>query len=112
MPQGYYTIEQWKPPKQGSPCEWVEIMHLPFGKLQTDAEHALQSLGKPGLYRLVQMQRVIWAEQDGNDLKMRKSHASSPDNLDDIRQLFERTNGRYAVEEAKEARRQQKIRSK
>jgi hypothetical protein len=112
MPQGYYTIEQWKPAKKGSPCEWVEIIHLPFGKSQTEAENALQSLGKPGLYRLVQMQRVIWAEQHGGRLKMRKSHASSPDSLDGIRQMFERTKGRYPVEEVKEARRQQKTRSK
>ena len=45
------------------------------------------------------------AEQDGDDLKLRKSHASSPDSLDGIRQMFERTTGRYPIEELKEARR-------
>ena len=57
MPQGYYAIEQWTQPKKGSPCEWVEIIHLPFGKSLTDAENALQNLGKPGLYRFVQNRR-------------------------------------------------------
>jgi hypothetical protein len=112
MPQGYYTIEQWKPPKKGLPSKWVEITHLPFGKSLTDAENALQNLGKPGLYRLVQMQRVIWAEQDDDDVKMRKSHAASPEGLDDIRHMFERTKGRYPIDEVKEARRKQKLRSK
>jgi hypothetical protein len=27
-------------------------------------------------------------EQEGNDLRMRKSHASSPESLDEIRQMF------------------------
>ena len=34
MPQGYYTIEQWKRPK------WVAVAVLPFGLTQTGAEDA------------------------------------------------------------------------
>jgi hypothetical protein len=112
MPQGYYTVERWVGAKKGSAGAWVEVLHLPFGRSLTDAEAAVKDLGTAGLYRIVQMQRVVWAEQDGDDLRLRKSHAGSPENLDEVRQMFERSKGRYPVEEVKEARRQQKLRSK
>jgi hypothetical protein len=112
MPQGYYTIEQWTRGKKGSAGAWVEVLHLLFGRSLTDAETAVKNLGTPGLYRVVQMQRVVWAEQEGDELRMRKSHAGSPENLDEVRQMFERSKGRYPVEEVKEARRRQKRRSK
>src|SRR5437867_2633087 len=102
MPQGYYTIEQWKRPA------WVVALVLPFGTSLTAAEQALQRLGKPGFYRLVQTQRVIWAERDGSRLRLRKSHASSPQNLEQMQEIFDRTDGRYPVEEAKAARRKAK----
>src|SRR3954469_14685216 len=111
MPQGYYTIEQWVGAKKGSAGAWVEVLHLPFGRSLTDAETAVKNLGTAGLYRIVQMQRVVWAEQEGDELRMRKSHAGSPENLDGVRQMFERSKGRYP-EEVKEARRRQKLRSK
>src|ERR1700722_9031154 len=104
MPQGYYTIEQWTPPKSGKQPAWVAITHLPFGLSQTAAEEALQKLGRPGLYRLGQMQRVIWAEKEAGKLRLRKSHASSPDSLDGIRQMFERNGGKYPLEEVRAAR--------
>jgi hypothetical protein len=111
MPQGYYTIEQWTRGKKGSAGAWVEILHLPFGRSLTEAETAVKNLGMAGLYRIVQMQRVIWAEPDGDELRMRKSHAGSPANLDEVRQMFERSKGRYPVEEVEEARKRQKFRS-
>ena len=112
MPQGYCTIEQWTRAKKGSPGAWVEILHLLFGRSLTDAETAVKKLGTPGLYRVVQMQRVVWAEREGDELRMRKSHAASPDGLDEMRQMFERSKGRYPIEEVKEARRRQKLHSK
>jgi hypothetical protein len=108
MPQGYYTVEQWTRPRPGAPAEWLPIVHLPFGATQTAAEAAVERLGQPGLYRLVQTQRVVWAEKTGDRLRLRKSHASSPQNLDEIRQTFDRTGGRYPVEEAQAARRRAK----
>jgi hypothetical protein len=105
MPQGYYTIEQWKQPRKNAPGEWVAILHLPFGMSLTAAENELAKLGKPGLYRLVHTQRVIWVENDGDRLRLRKSHAGSPESLDRIRQMFERCNGSYPAEEVREARR-------
>jgi hypothetical protein len=110
MPQGYCTIEQWTRGKKDSPGAWVEVLHLPFGRSLTDAETAVRNLGTPGLYRIVQMQRVVWAEQQEEDLRMCKSHASSPESLDEIRQMFDRSKGRYPVKEVKEVRRKQKVR--
>src|SRR6476660_8208865 len=104
MPQGYYTVEQWMRPKKGAELQWMEVLQLPFGTSLTEAENALKRLGKPGLFRLLQMQRVIWAEQDGKSLRMRKSHASSPQNLDTIRQMFDHSSVRYPIEEVQEAR--------
>jgi hypothetical protein len=108
MPQGYYTIEQWKRPRKGAPPEWVAVLTLPFGATLTDAEQALAELDKPGFYRLVQMQRVIWAEREGGKLRLRKSHAGSPENLDRMRATFQRCGGHYPLEEVREARRKAK----
>jgi hypothetical protein len=110
MPQGYYTVEQWKPPKRGAPPAGVAILTLPFGETLTAAEQAVQHLGKAGFYRVVQTQRVIWAERAEGKLRLRKSHASSPENLVRLRQMFERCSGRCPVEEVREARRESRLR--
>jgi hypothetical protein len=108
MPQGYYTIEQWKEPCKGAPPEWVAILTLPFGATLTAAEQALAQLDRPGFYRVVHTQRVVWAERAGEKLYLRKSHAGSPESLDRIRQMFERCAGRYPVDEVGEAHRKAK----
>jgi hypothetical protein len=112
MPQGYYTIEQWISGGKGEAPQWRPIMHLPFGLSQTAAEDALQKQGKAGLFRLVQMQRLIWAEQEPGGLRLRKSHAGSPESLDRQREMFERCGGKYPVEEVKAARRKVKSKAK
>ena len=99
MPQGYYTIEQWRRPR------WVGVAVLPFGMSLTAAERELARLGKPGLYRLVQTQRIVWCERDGRKLRLRKSHAASPAGLGRIEEMFDRTGGVYPAAEARAARR-------
>jgi hypothetical protein len=99
MPQGYYTIEQWKPPN------WIPVEVLPFGLSLTAAEQALQRHGKPGFYRLVHTQRVIWCEQEGSHIRLRKSHASSPQSLKRMQEMFDRTAGRYPAKETQDDRR-------
>ena len=99
MPQGYYTIERWTRP------EWVVALVLPFGMSLTEAEQALERLGQPGFYRLVHTQRVIWAVREGSRLRLRRSHASSPASLQQMQEMFDRTGGRYPVEEVKAKRR-------
>jgi len=108
MPQGYYTIEQWKQPRKGVPPDWVGILILPFGATLTEAEQALAQLDQPGFYRVVQLQRVVWAEREEGKLHLRKSHAGSPDSVDRMRQMFERCGGRYPHEEVRAARRKAK----
>jgi len=102
MPQGYYTIEQWKKPK------WVAIAVLPFGLSLTAAEEALAKLGKPGFYRLVQTQRIIWCERDGKGVRLRKSHASSPKNLAEMQKMFDQSGGRFPVEKVRADRQKMK----
>jgi hypothetical protein len=110
MPQGYYTIEQWKQPAEGAPPQWIAIRELPFGATLTAAEEALDKLGAPGFYRIVHLQRVIWAERTDGGLKLRKSHAASTANLDEMRAMFEQCGGRYPLEEVRAARRAAKAR--
>jgi hypothetical protein len=108
MPQGYYTIERWAQRKKGAAFSWAPILQLPFGANLTAAERALAELDKPGLYRIVQMQRVIWAEKRNGELVLRKSHASSPRGLVGICEMFHRSNGQYPIDEIREARKKQK----
>jgi hypothetical protein len=102
MPQGYYTIEQWDPPR------WVAVAALPFGLTLTQAERALKRMGKPGFYRLVHTQRIVWCEREGSGIHLRKSHASSPRSLERMQEMFDRTAGRFPAEEVRAARRDQK----
>ena len=107
MPQGYYTIEQWLKARSGE-GSWVAVAHLPFGLSLTAAEAELAKWDKPGFYRLVQMQRVIWAERENGNLRLRKSHATSPQNLDRQRTMFDQAGGKFPVEEVRKARQAQK----
>ncbi len=103
MPQGYYTIEQWTA-ADGAPGRWTMVMQLPFGASLTAAESALEKLGNAGFFRIVQMQRVIWAEKQAGELKLRKSHAGSEAGLDRMRQMFERCGGIYPEAEVRAER--------
>jgi hypothetical protein len=67
----------------------------------TDALEVLKRRGKPGLYRVVQMQRCIWAEIESGALRLHGSHAFSPDDLARIVALYEREGGRRPVEQAR-----------
>jgi hypothetical protein len=73
--------KQWTRSGKDAPAAWIVVLQLPFGTTLTAAEEALEKLGEPGFYRVVQMQRVIWAQEEDGAFKLRKSHASSPDGL-------------------------------
>jgi len=107
MPQGYYTIEQWERRKNSAAPAWVAVLHLPFGTSLTAAEKAVEKLG-PGFYRVVQIQRVIWAEKEDGKLRLRKSHAGSPESLESMARMFDHCGGVYPVEEVREARQRAK----
>ena len=65
---------------------------------------ALEKRGEPGLYRVSQMQRCVWAEIENGRLRLHGSHASSPENLARVVEIFERESGRRPVEKARKAR--------
>jgi hypothetical protein len=104
MPHGYFTIEQWTASRGDAKSRWSPILHLDSHQSLTRATAALEKLGKPGLYRIVQMQRCVWAEMEGGKLRLHGSHHSSPENLAEIVEIFEREGGRRPVEKARAER--------
>ena len=104
MPHGFFTVEQWKIAQDGTSSQWIPILHLDSHQSLTKAVEALERLGKPGLFRVVQTQRCIWAERDKGKLRLHGSHASSPENLAKIIELYEREGGRRPVEKARAQR--------
>jgi len=98
MPHGFFTVEQWKRP------HWVPIFHLDSYQSLTKATAALEKHDKPGLFRVVQMQRCIWAEMRAERLSLPGSHASSPENLAQIVEIFEREGGRRPLEKSRASR--------
>ena len=104
MPHGFFTVEQWKRPPGGTTTHWIPILHLDSHQSLTKAIVLLQKRGKPGLFRVLQMQRCIWAEIEGGKLRLHGSHASSPEGLAQIVEIFEREKGRRPVEKARQER--------
>jgi hypothetical protein len=92
MPHGFFTIEQWK--RDNAATQWIPILHLDSYQSLTKAMSALEKRDEPGLFRVVQMQRCIWAEMEGGKLRLHGSHASSPENLAQIVEIYEREGGR------------------
>ena len=104
MPHGFFTVEQWKRPHDGAATHWIPILHLDSYQSLTKAMAALEKRGEPGLFRVVQMQRCVWAEMEEGKLRLHGSHASSPENLAQIVEIFERESGRRPVEKARAER--------
>ena len=95
MPQGFYTVEQWRRPDKKAKPQWVAIKHLSSDQSITDAIEVLEKAKRGGLFRVVQTQRLIWAEQKQGKLKLRKWHASSPEIVARTAAAFERDGGRW-----------------
>ena len=106
MPHGYFTVEQWVP--AGAKPHWEPILHLDSHQSLTKAIKALEKRGKPGLFRVVQTQRCVWAEMEGGRLRVHGSHVSSPESLAEVVEIFEREGGRRPVEKARQERLQSK----
>ena len=104
MPDGFFTVEQWKRSGNNALTQWIPILHLDSYQSLTKAMAALEKRGDPGLFRIVQMQRCVWAEIEGGELQLHGSHASSPENLQQIVEIFEREGGRRPVEKARRDR--------
>jgi hypothetical protein len=104
MPHGYFTVEQWKCPQDGATTHWIPILHLDSYQSLTKAMAALEKRGEPGLFRVMQMQRCVWAKMEGGKLRLHLSHASSPENLAQVVEIFEREGGHRPVEKARAER--------
>lgn len=95
MPHGFFTVEQWKRSvNDAPPTQWIPILLLDSYQSLTKAMAALEKRGEPGLFRVVQMQRCVWAEMEHGKLRLHGSHASSSENLAQIVEIFEREGGR------------------
>ena len=101
MPHGYFTVEQWKRPQGSTKASWIPILHLDAYQSLTKAMKALEKRGESGLFRVVQMQRCVWAEMEKGKLRLHGSHASSPESLAQIVEIYEREGGRRPVEKAR-----------
>src|SRR5207302_8635808 len=98
------TVEQWKRPQESAAAQWIPILHLDSYQSLTKAMAALEKRREPGLYRVVQMQRCIWAEMEEGKLRLHGSHASSPENLAQVVEIYDCEGGRRPVEKARAER--------
>jgi hypothetical protein len=89
MAHGFFTIEEWRNKK------WVAVCHLNAGQSAADALRELERRDKPGYFRVVQTQRMIWAEKIDGKLKLRKWHAGSPETLSRGAKAFDRDKGKW-----------------
>ena len=104
MPHGFFTIEQWKRPVDGTTARWIPILHIDAYQSLSKALEAVGKRGQPGLYRAMQTQRCIWAEMEEGKLRLYKSHVSSPESLAHFTAMYEREGGRRPVEQARQDR--------
>jgi hypothetical protein len=102
MPHGFFTVEQWV--SRDARPRWKPILHLDSHQSLSKAIAALEKLGKPGLFRVMQTQRCIWAEMEHGKLRLHGSHVSAPESLAELAKLFEHEKGRRPVEKARQDR--------
>src|SRR5689334_17924305 len=101
MPHGFFTLEQWiRQPSESEP-RWIPVCHVDASQTLSDAIQRLEDLGKPGFYRVIQTQRMIWAEAQNGKLRLRKWHAGSAKSLSRTAAAFERDKGKWPVSSIK-----------
>jgi hypothetical protein len=89
MAQGFFTIEEWRNKR------WVTVCNLSGDQSVTDALRELERRDKPGFFRVVQTQRMVWAEKTDGKLRLRKWHANSPETLSRSAEAFDRDRGKW-----------------
>ena len=102
MPHGYFTVEQWV--SAGPKPHWDPVLHLDSYQSLSKAMEGLEKREKPGLYRVLQTQRCVWAEMEDGKLRLHGSHVSSPESLAEVVKIFQREGGRRPVEKARQDR--------
>jgi hypothetical protein len=104
MAHGFFTVEEWKSAESGSEGSWVEVLQLDAYQSLTKAVAELERRGKPGLFRVTQTQRCLWAEKESGKVKAHGCHVSTSGSLAKLVDLFEREGGRRPVEKARAER--------
>ena len=89
MAHGFFTIEQWRNK------QWETVCHLNGDQSVTDVLRELERRDKPGFFRVVQTQRMIWAEKIDGKMRLRKWHANKPETLLRSAEAFDRDRGRW-----------------
>lgn len=109
MSPGFFTIEQWTRPAPKAEPQWVAVEHLNADHTLSDAIRRVERMGKPGFFRVQQVQRIIWAENVDGALKLRKWHAARPEELARAGEAFERDGGHWPVEKERAERAQMRV---
>jgi hypothetical protein len=91
MPHGFLTIEQWNAKRK----QWTSIAHLDAGHSMTEALRKLERRGRAGFFRIIQTQRMVWAEKKDGKMRLRKWHATNPETLARTARAFERDRGKW-----------------
>jgi hypothetical protein len=102
MPSGFFTVEQWI--SKGSKPYWRPALHLDSHQSLSKAIAALEKQGKPGLFRVTQTQRCVWAQIENGKLRLHGCHAPDPEGLMTLATLFKTYKGRRPVEKARQDR--------
>jgi hypothetical protein len=97
MPHGFFTIEQWQRSGSDARPQWVPVSHVNAGKTLAEVVRTVEAQGTPGFYRVVQTQRMIWAEVVDGKLQLRKWHAGSPETLLRSAEAFDRDGGKWPI---------------
>jgi hypothetical protein len=88
MPSGFFTIEQWRNKR------WVTVSHLSGRQKLTTALAEIERRARPGFFRVVQTQRMVWAEKRDGKLHVGKRHAMDPETLSRTAAAFDRDKGK------------------
>ena len=104
MPHGFFTIEQWVAQQKGSASQWIPILHLDSYQSLTKAMTALKRAASQGSIESPRCNGVFGPRWKGGRLRLHGSHASSPENLAQVVDIFDREGGRRPIEDARKQR--------
>ena len=100
MRHGFFTVEQWVSKNR----KWKPVLHLDAFQSLNKAIAELKHFGKPGLFRVIQTQRCIWAQIEDGNVRLHGSHVSSPESLAELTKLFKQEKGHRPIENARQER--------
>jgi hypothetical protein len=84
-----------KSPKRARRHSGLQCAISDTEKSLTDVLAALEKRDEAGFFRVVQTQRMIWAEKSNGKLRLRKWHAGTREVLSRTAAAFERDRGRW-----------------